>query len=143
MCASPGSECGQEKVGFWLTPPRVRRPQWFQIPACSNCGTCQRILGEIPKIKRFELQDIKAEPITAKQLDELKDLAGSYEALFSKIAMKYRSMGLNEMKLTEKDYRKYILEEYTFLKRPTIVIGKQVFVGSAPKTVKAMLEEAG
>jgi arsenate reductase len=51
-------------------------------------------------------------------------------------------MGLNEMKLTEKDLRKYILEEYTFLKRPTIVIGKQVFVGSAPKTVKAMLAAA-
>lgn len=112
----------------------------MKIYHLSNCGTCQRILGEIPKIKRFQLQDIKAEPITAKQLDELKELAGSYEALFSKIAMKYRSMGLNEMKLTEKDYRKYILEEYTFLKRPTIVIGKQVFVGSAPKTVKAMLE---
>jgi arsenate reductase len=114
----------------------------MKIYHLGNCGTCQRILAEIPKIKRFELQDIKAEPITAKQLDELKDLAGSYEALFSKIAMKYRSMGLNEMKLTEKDFRKYILEEYTFLKRPTIVIGKQVFVGSAPKTVKAMMEAA-
>jgi len=107
-----------------------------------NCGTCQRILGEIPKIKRFTLQDIKTEPITAKQLDELKKMAGSYEALFSKIAMKYRSMGLNEMKLTEKDYRKYILEEYTFLKRPTIVIGNEIFIGSAPKTVKAMNEAA-
>jgi arsenate reductase len=114
----------------------------MKIYHLGNCGTCQRILGEIPKIKRFELQDIKAEPITAKQLDELKDLAGSYEALFSKIAMKYRSMGLNEMKLTEKDYRKYILEEYTFLKRPTIIIGDQIFIGSAPKTVKAMMEAA-
>ena len=114
----------------------------MKIYHLGNCGTCQRILGEIPKIKRFEQQDIKAEPITAKQLDELKDLAGSYEALFSKIAMKYRSMGLNEMKLTEKDYRKYILEEYTFLKRPTIIIGDQIFIGSAPKTVKAMMEAA-
>ena len=69
-------------------------------------------------------------------------MAGSYEALFSKIAMKYRSMGLNEKKLTEKDFRKYILEEYTFLKRPVIVIGNELFVGSAPKTVKAMMEAA-
>jgi arsenate reductase len=73
----------------------------------------------------------------------MQKLAGSYEALFSKNAMKYRSMGLNEMKLTEKEYRKYILEEYTFLKRPTIVIGDRIFIGSAPKTVKAMLEAAG
>lgn len=109
----------------------------------ANCGTCQRILGQIPNLKRFTLREIKSEPITAKELDELKKLAGSYEALFSKIAMKYRSMGLNEMTLTEKDYRKYILEEYTFLKRPTIVIGDKIFIGSAPKTVKAMLEAAG
>ena len=115
----------------------------MKIYHLANCGTCQRILAQIPNIKRFTLQEIKTEPITAKQLDELQKLAGSYEALFSKIAMKYRSMGLNEMKLSEKDYRKYILEEYTFLKRPTIIIGKQIFVGSAPKTVKAMLEAAG
>ncbi len=115
----------------------------MKIYHLSNCGTCQRILGQIQNIERFELQEIKTQPITAAQLDELKELAGSYEALFSKIAMKYRSMGLNEMKLSEKDFRKYILEEYTFLKRPTIVIGDQVFIGSAPKTVKGMLAAAG
>ena len=107
-----------------------------------NCGTCKRILAEIPKLKRFELQEIKTQPITGDQLDELRSMAGSYEALFSKIAMKYRSMGLNEMKLTEKDFRKYILQEYTFLKRPVIIVGDQIFIGSAPKTVKAMLEAA-
>jgi arsenate reductase len=104
----------------------------------ANCGTCQRILGQIPNLKKFTLREIKSEPITAKELDAMQKLAGSYEALFSKNAMKYRSMGLNEMKLTEKDYRKY-----TFLKRPTIVIGDRIFIGSAPKTVKAMLEAAG
>jgi arsenate reductase (glutaredoxin) len=115
----------------------------MKIYHLANCSTCQRIIKEISNIKRFEQQEIKTQPITAAQLDGLKELAGSYEALFSKIAMKYRSMGLNEMTLSEKDFRKYILEEYTFLKRPTIVIGKQVFIGSAPKTVKAMLEAAG
>jgi len=46
------------------------------------------------------------------------------------------------MTLAGTDFRKYILEEYTFLKRPTIIIGDKIFVGSAPKTVKAMLEAA-
>ncbi|MBL7980202.1 MAG: hypothetical protein JNL52_00190 [Flavobacteriales bacterium] len=115
----------------------------MKIYHLANCGTCQKILKDIPKIKRFELQDIKTQAITPAQLDVMKKLAGSYEALFSRVAMKYRSMGLNEMALTEKDYRKYILEEYTFLKRPTIIIGEQIFIGSAPKTVKAMLEAAG
>ncbi len=115
----------------------------MKIYHLANCSTCQRIIKEIPNIKRFEQQEIKTQPITDAQLDELKKMAGSYEALFSKIAMKYRSMGLNEMKLTEKDFRKYILQEYTFLKRPVIIIGKEIFIGNAPKTVKAMVEAAG
>ena len=114
----------------------------MKIYHLANCSTCQRILKEIPNLKRFELQDIKTQPITAKQLDEMKQMAGSYEALFSKIAMKYRSMGLNEMELTEKDYRKYILEEYTFLKRPVIIIGEQIFIGNSKKVVAAAVEAA-
>ena len=108
----------------------------------ATCSTCQRILKDIPNLKRFDLQDIKTEAITAKQLDEMKKLAGSYEALFSRIALKYRALGLGKMTLTEKDYRNYILQEYTFLKRPVIIIGKQIFVGNAPKVVAAAVEAA-
>jgi arsenate reductase (glutaredoxin) len=107
-----------------------------------NCSTCQKIIQQIPKADRFELQDIKSEPITPAQLDELKEMAGSYEALFSRNAMKYRSIGLNEMQLTEKDYRRYILEEYTFLKRPTIVMGDEIFIGNSKKVVEAAVSAA-
>ena len=55
--------------------------------------------------------------------------------------MKYRSMGLNEMDLNEKDYRKYILEEYTFLKRPVVVIDNEIFIGNSKKTVAAVKEK--
>ncbi len=84
------------------------------------------------------MQDIKTEAITAAQLDEMKALAGSYEALFSRIALKFRAWKLNEKKLTEKDYRKYILEEYTFLKRPVAIIGKEIFVGNSKANVAAL-----
>lgn len=103
----------------------------------STCTTNQRILKELKPGSDVILQDIKTEPITAKQLDEMKKLAGSYEALFSRVAMKYRSMGLNQMKLEEKDYRRYILEEYTFLKRPVTIVGDKIFIGNAAKTVEA------
>lgn len=107
----------------------------------ATCSTCARILKEWgSKIKDFEMQDIKTEPITAKQIDEMKKLAGSYEALFSRVALKYRAWGLNEMKLTEEDYRKYIMEEYTFLKRPVMINGKQIFIGNSPKVVAAAKE---
>lgn len=103
----------------------------------ANCTTCQRILKELRPGKEYQLQDIKSEPITAQQLDEMAKMAGSYESLFSRVALKYRAMGLNEMTLSEKDYRKYILQEYTFLKRPVIIVDKQIFIGNSPKNVAA------
>ena len=106
----------------------------------SSCNTNQKILKEINFGDDVVLQDIKSENIDEETLDFIKDKVGSYEALFSKRAMKYRSMGLNEMNLSEKDYKKYMLEEYTFLKRPFIVIEDQVFVGNAKKTVQAAKE---
>lgn len=107
-----------------------------------TCSTCERIMKEIPNLKRFTLREIKGEPITAKELDRMKKLAGSYEALFSRVALKYRSLGLNQMALTEKDYRKWILQEYTFLKRPVMVLDERIFIGNAPKVVAAMAEAA-
>lgn len=103
----------------------------------ANCTTCQRILKELKPGKDFQLQDIKTEPITPVQLDEMKKLAGSYEALFSRNALKYRALGLNQIALTEKDYRKHILNEYTFLKRPVIILNDKIFIGNAPKNVVA------
>lgn len=90
--------------------------------------------------KGFILQDIKTEKITASQLDELKKMAGTYEALFSRVALKYRAMGLDKKQLTEKDYRQYILEEYTFLKRPVIIVGNRIFIGNSKNNVAAVKE---
>ena len=67
----------------------------------------------------------------------MREKAGSYEALFSRRAMKYRAMGLHEQDLTEEDYRKLILEEYTFLQRPVIFVGDDIFVGNSKKNVAA------
>ena len=107
-----------------------------------TCTTCERILKEIPNLKSFTLREIKRDPITAAELDAMKKLAGSYEALFSRIALKYRALGLGKMTLTEKDYRKYILQEYTFLKRPVMLVGKEILIGNAPKVTAAMVEAA-
>lgn len=105
----------------------------------STCSTNQNILKEVDALrKKVQLQDIKTEPITADQLDEMKKLAGTYEALFSRKAMKYRSMGLHEKQLTEKDYRQLILEEYTFLKRPVAIVGKQIFIGNTKAVVEGL-----
>jgi len=102
----------------------------------SSCSTCQRILKEISPSQEVELIDIKVQNIDAETLDWIKSKVGSYEALFSKRAMKFKSLGLNQMQLTETDYRKYMLEEYTFLKRPFMIFDGQVFIGNAAKEVE-------
>lgn len=105
----------------------------------STCSTCQRIIKETGLEKKgFVFQDIKTQSISPEQLDELKNLIGSYEALFSRKSLKYRSMGLKDKKLTEKDYRRLILEEYTFLKRPVVIMGKAIFAGSSKENVEQM-----
>jgi arsenate reductase len=110
-----------------------------KIYCLSTCDTCDRILREIQaKKKGFVLQDIKTEKITPAQLEELKQKAGSYEALFSRRAIKYKELGLKDKALTEKDYRQLILEEYTFLKRPVALVNGKLFVGSEKATVEAL-----
>ncbi len=101
----------------------------------ASCSTNQRILKEL-NLDGVDLQNIKEQNVDEKTLDFLKEKVGSYEALFSKKAMKYRSMGLNEMNLSEADYKKYMLQEYTFLKRPFIINGDEVFIGNAKNVVE-------
>ena len=96
-----------------------------------TCKTNQKILKELSPGKNVELQDIKNTPITSRQLEQMKKMAGSYEALFSRRSMKYRSLGLKDKELTESDYKKLILDEYTFLKRPVIIAGDNISVGSS------------
>lgn len=106
----------------------------------STCSTCSRIIKTLDlENRQVEFQDIKSQPLTGEQLDELKALSGSYESLFSRRSMKFRPMGLHEKELSEKDYRELILKEYTFLKRPVLVLDQQIFVGNAAKTVDAAL----
>lgn len=108
-----------------------------KIYCLSTCSTCNRILQEIDaKKKGFQVQDIKTEKITTEQLEEMKKMTGSYEALFSRRAMKYKELGLKDKNLNENDYRDHILEEYTFLKRPVVILNNKIFVGSEKKTVE-------
>ncbi|MFO0494638.1 MAG: arsenate reductase family protein [Flavobacteriia bacterium] len=106
----------------------------------STCDTNRRIIKELEIGEDFELQDIKVENIDANTLDWLKEKVGSYEALFSKKAMKFRSMGLHEKQLTEDDYRNYLLQEYTFLKRPFIINEDEIFIGNAKSEIAAAKE---
>ena len=104
----------------------------------ATCSTNKRILKEIAPIEGFEMQEIKSTPITESQIDEMYKLSESYEALFSKRAMKYKELGLKDKNLSEDDIRKYILSDYTFLKRPVAIIGDEIFIGNSKKNVETL-----
>jgi arsenate reductase-like glutaredoxin family protein len=93
-------------------------------------------MNELNLPNDIRLQDIKTEPITSTQLEEMKTLAGSYETLFSKRARLYKELNLKEKNLSENDYKTYILEHYTFLKRPVLVYNDSIFIGNSKKTVE-------
>ncbi len=95
-----------------------------------------RILNELDLPSDFVLQEIKEEPMTVKQVEEMHELAGSYESLFSKRAKLYKEMDLKNQNLSEADFKQYILEHYTFLKRPVIINEDSIFIGNSKKTVE-------
>ena len=113
----------------------------FTLPTCK---TCQRIFYDIkPELKGCEIVNIKESGISSEDLDAMKKLAGSYEALFSRRAMKFRSLGLAEKSLSEPDYRTLILGEYTFLKRPVFLFDDYITVGSRKSEVEKARERLG
>ena len=98
-------------------------------------------MKSIKQIDSFEQIDIRENNISREDLDRAASFAGSYEAVFSKRAMKYRGLGLHEKELNEKDYRDYILKEYTFLKRPVFFVDDKVYIGNAKSVVQQLQDD--
>ncbi len=107
-----------------------------------TCDTCQRIKSELNLSPDVELREIKSTPLSGEEIDNLAKKAGSYEAIFSKRARKYREFGLNEQELTEADYRKYLLIDYTFLKRPILETATKTIAGNSKSVVNSMHENS-
>ncbi|MCG7500910.1 arsenate reductase [Tenacibaculum sp. Mcav3-52] len=107
-----------------------------------TCDTCRRILKEV-NLDGFEKQEIKTNPITVAQLEEMRTMTDSYESLFNKRAKLYKEMDLKNQNVSEADYRQYILDEYTFLKRPVFIVDNQIFIGNSKKVVESLKELVG
>lgn len=98
-------------------------------------------MNQIDAIDSFDKIDIKVNNIDEKALDLAADYAGGYEQVFSKRARKFRGEGWHEKELNDKDYRKLILSEYTFLKRPVFFVGDKVYIGNSKKVVNQLIED--
>ena len=106
----------------------------------ASCDTCRKIIKSLPKEHDFKFHDIKQDPITVEELEKMRELSGSYEALFSKKAQLYKSMDLKNKTLTEADFKKYILEHYTFLSRPVFIIDGKIFIGNTQQNMLQVMK---
>lgn len=105
----------------------------------ASCDTCRKIIKSLPE-NNLVFQDIRQNPITESELEEMYKLSGSYEALFSKKAQLYKSMDLKNKNLGESDFKKYILEHYTFLSRPVFIIDEKIYIGNSQKNITEVIK---
>ncbi len=106
----------------------------------ASCDTCRKIIKSLPENHNLVFHDIKQDPLTTEELEEMQQLTGSYEALFSKKAQLYKSMDLKNKSLNESDFKKYILEHYTFLSRPVFMIDNKIFIGNTQQNILQVMK---
>lgn len=94
-------------------------------------------------LEGWTLREIKSQPITEQELDTMYQLAGSYEALFSKKSTQIRARGINVKSLKEEDFRGLILEHYSFLKRPVFIYHEDIFIGNSKATTELLHQKFG
>ncbi|GAA5090545.1 arsenate reductase [Chryseobacterium ginsengisoli] len=108
----------------------------------NTCDTCRKILAKFD-LTDWELREIKKEPITKEELEEMYKQTKSYESLFSKKSTQIKLRELDAKSLTEKDFKELLLDHYTFLKRPVFITDDKIFVGNDKKNVEALQEFFG
>ena len=100
-----------------------------------TCGTCLKILNQFD-LTDWEMREIKSQGITEGELAEMYAKTNSYEALFSRRSTQIKAQNIDVKALTEEDFKKLLLNHYSFLKRPVFLTDKEIFVGNDKKNVE-------
>ena len=108
-----------------------------------SCNTCTRIIKEIKLDSSFVFREIKSNPLTLKEIEMIHDLSKNYESIFNKGAKLFTEKKLKDVTLTELEYKNYILENYTFLKRPVIITDQKIFIGNSKKNILELKKHLG
>ena len=104
----------------------------------STCQTCKRIIKDLDLNDSIQKIDIKKTPINKDQLNYLYKIEGCYKNLINKRAQLFNTNGLRNKVLEENDYKKLLLEHYTFLKRPVLAYDNNLFIGNSSKVTIEM-----
>jgi len=96
-----------------------------------NCTTCQKALRRLDyhRVSDIVKRNIKEEPLSCDEVERLAKLLGGVENLFSRRSNKYRELGLKDKTISENEMLDLMAGEYTFLKRPILVVGNKAVAG--------------
>lgn len=116
-----------------------------RVVGLPHCTTCQKAVAWLEErgaeVESF--RNLKERPLSEDEVRELAERVGGVEALFSKRARKYRSMGLHERELPEDEMVRLMAEEYTFVTRPVVVRGDRATAGFSKKRLEGLLAGEG
>ena len=104
-----------------------------------NCSTCKRIMSQFD-LSNWKLREMKSEPISEKELEEMYAFTKSYETLFSRRSTQIKAENIDVKSLKEADFKRLILQHYSFLKRPVFLTDNEIFVGNEKKTLENLEE---
>lgn len=110
----------------------------YWLPNCSTCQKAEKFLGN-QNAKVAEFHNIKENTLSREEIEKLAEKVGGADKLFSRRAIKYREMKLNERELSEDEMLDLMSSEYTFIKRPVLVSGESAIAGFSEKSYKEFL----
>lgn len=113
--------------------------KFYWLPHCTTCQKAAKYL-ESKGHSIAEFRDVKSGPLRREEIEQLAELVGGVEDLFSRRAIKYRSMKLSERELTSEEIIGLMVDEYTFIKRPVLVSNGRAIAGFTPKSYDKFFE---
>ncbi len=118
---------------MWQDKTNIMKKVYF----LKTCGTCKRIMEQYP-LEGWEQRELKSQPVSEEELNEMYAKTKSYEALFSKKSTQIKARSIDLKSLTEADFKTLILDHYSFLKRPVFITDQKIFVGNDKKNLEAL-----
>lgn len=116
----------------------MKEVKLYLLLHCSTCKKAKEFI-ENKDVEITEFHDLKTHPISREQVEKLANLVGGAENLFSRRAIKYREMGLNEREVLGEEMLDLMASEYTLIKRPVLVIGEKAIAGFSEKIYNEIL----
>ncbi len=110
----------------------------YWLPHCSTCQKAREFIEQIG-VTINKIHDLKAHPLSREEVFKLANLVGGADKLFSRRAKKYRELGLPQREVSSAEMLELMSSEYTFIKRPVLVIGESGVAGFAEKIYREML----